>query len=260
MAMGLFWNSWSVFWFWFNDARTCSIINKFLPYFHRVTALSILGSVCLICWDRYVMITRPLRYPALITLRRVVITLSTSFCFFVIACGFYLPFPGFGFADIFIRNCIKETWTFAAETWKDLFMALFIVIPIFSTLVIMTLTNLALLRVAYRQSRAIAAVKTSTWSDNAAPASSVSRPSYNKSVKTVVLLTFPFYICWLPWIMFLTFQDVFGTADFLDAFGPAASWIRPIIYMITTKEARKIIYRKINKRDDSDVSQISLYT
>lgn len=247
IAMGLCWNLWSILWFMFNDPRTCGIVNKFLPYFHRVIALSILGSVSFISWDRYVMITRPLRYPMIVTRYRVINALVVSLCVFATACIFYIPLPGLErFANILISNCINQTWPFTTRSWEDMFLSLFLVIPICITLIFMTLTNLALLRVAYRHSRAIAAVATASRSGNQALAPA--RRSYNKGVTTVVLLTLPFYICWLPWILFLTFQDVFGSLDFLDVFGPAASWIRPVIYIVTTKEARGIIHNNVNKR------------
>ena len=67
---------------------------------------------------------------------RVMAALVTMFFFFSIACIFYIPLPRLErFAEILISNCINQDWPFSTRSWEDVFLSLFIVVPICITLI-----------------------------------------------------------------------------------------------------------------------------
>ncbi|XP_071495967.1 histamine H2 receptor-like [Diadema antillarum] len=241
LAMGIAWNPWMIQWVAFGTEENCRRFTSVFVYLHRTIAICILFTVCFVSLDRYFRITKPLHYPMLVTRRRAGIGLAVAFPIIALMCTIHIPFPWFHIlADVIINNCINQSIPFWTGTWANRFTTVFIVTPIFATMVILTITNLALLRIARQQSRAIAAIGRRDFPE---------RPrTLFRGIGTVVLLTFPFYVCWLPWIMYLVFQEFLGALDPLEMFGAAASWIRPIIYIATTREARSILRKRSCKQ------------
>ncbi|XP_071505030.1 histamine H2 receptor-like [Diadema antillarum] len=238
LCMGLCWNTWSILWYTANDAENCRLAVYIFLFPHRFLAFCILATMCVISIDKYVFITRPLRYPLLVTPNRVAVVLAALFTASFLLCITHLPLPSWSrVTDIIIANCINQFGSLSE--WENLFKSLFLVVPISITIVVATFSNFRLLHVARQQSRAIAALK---------PGGLAPRRSSSRGVTTVILLTLPFYICWVPWIVFLTLQDLSGQLAALDFMGAATSLIRPVIYMATTREARDILAAQIRKK------------
>ena len=249
------------------DVIICTVINSTLPFFYYVLLFSNMASISGLCMNKYLLISHPLRYATMASLDKTKKWLVIGLVTILLVCIIYLPLPGLPFSKKFIAECTGDK-NFITSNWVDSFNACFISVPIAVAFGITTWTNVGLLRIVLKQSKAIAVMSLAPCHASKANTTHQQRSNNEetnltkridtvmigqrphprprrsarrfKGVVTVLLLQAAFYVCWIPGVVYFGFNNHF-LRDLFDAISSSSNWIQPVAYLLSTREARKVI-------------------
>uniref|UniRef100_A0A673WX42 Trace amine-associated receptor 13c-like n=1 Tax=Salmo trutta TaxID=8032 RepID=A0A673WX42_SALTR len=208
--------------------ESCWVFGKYFCVFHAYiaclcTSLS-LGNLVLISIDRYVAVCDPLLYHSKITTTRMMCCISITWC----CCIIYRAANIKNFANVHVRSrCLKECFIVEGSIWGNIIDILFTMVVPCS--IIITL-YMKIFVVARSQARKI-------FSKEAASVSGVKTVQANKSerkaTKTLAIVVFNYFICWIPTLFILLFLSflIDNFLSYFNTFLPLVnSLINPIIY------------------------------
>ncbi|XP_045560777.1 trace amine-associated receptor 13c-like [Salmo salar] len=227
----------------------CWVFGGYFCVFHiyidfLCTSLS-LGNLVLISIDRYVAVCDPLLYNSKITMRRIMCCISITWC----CCIIYRAAIINNFVNVQVPSrCLTECFIFEGITWGNVIDVVFTMVVPCS--VIITL-YLKIFVVARSQARKV-------FSKEAASVSGVKTLQANKSerkaAKTLSIVVFTYFICWIPFLLSSFFHLSFfsDNLSFIIGFLPLInSFINPIIYAffypwfkVTAKHILTLILRR----------------
>jgi G protein-coupled receptor 52 len=218
-------------------------LHGFLAQLFCAVSICTLGAVS---FDRYLAISRPLRYPSIMT---------AKVCFIIIIVVWIInlfvmlpPFVGFG-TYVYNDNTFGSHFDFIAN--KGL-MAYSFSIQIIPGMVIVVYSYTQIFRITRRHIREI----------NVVGPQGGGKLSSNKAMRTLAITVLVFFMCWMPF----TGQQIIVAAvstdgtdntprplDFiLTWLAVSNSFMNCIIYSVTNKEyrngARKILYAMVGKQ------------
>ncbi|XP_070297533.1 trace amine-associated receptor 7a-like [Salvelinus sp. IW2-2015] len=187
------------------------------------TALS-LGNYVLISIDRYVAVCDPLLYHSKITTTRIMCCISITWC----CCIIYDAVIIKNFVNVQIPSrCLAECVIVEGITWVNIIYVVFIMV--FPCSIIITL-YMKIFVVARSQARKV-------FSKEAASVSGVKTVQANKSerkaAKTLAIVVFNYFICWIPSLLIYFVFSVIGNhliSYFTSYLALVNSLINPIIY------------------------------
>ena len=212
-------------------------INACLTYFQcfsfpeNATLFTAMFILCLISLDKYIYLSRPLRYYLLVQPDRVKVILFVTVLLSLLLCTALLPFP----SNVEYFNQICKDLDIPSYTSSVIVFSYFIGAPVVVAMLATTFVNIAILRIAYRKTRSVGCVQLFP---------KYRQPRRFKGVLTTIFVTTSFNLSWLPWLMYETLPDT-AVSEYIYIFGASCGWLYPLLYISSTKEARSIIKRKI---------------
>uniref|UniRef100_A0A674BWD1 G-protein coupled receptors family 1 profile domain-containing protein n=1 Tax=Salmo trutta TaxID=8032 RepID=A0A674BWD1_SALTR len=229
--------------------ESCWVFGEYFCVFHiyidfLCTSLS-LGNLVLISIDRYVAVCDPLLYNSKITMRRIMCFISITWC----CCVIYRAAIIKNFVNVQVPSrCLTECFIFEGITWGNVIDVVFTMVVPCS--IIITL-YLKIFVVARSQARKV-------FSKEATSVSGVKTVQANKSerkaAKTLSIVVFTYFICWIPFLLSSFFHLSFfsDNLSFIIGFLPLInSFINPIIYAffypwfkVTAKHILSLILRR----------------
>ncbi|XP_071490417.1 beta-2 adrenergic receptor-like [Diadema antillarum] len=254
MSLNITWCLWHVFWYESSRDDVCQISNAIFPFTNYTSFIATMFCLCLMSIEKYLMVSRPLRYHALLrSTLRVKVLLVVVFVVWTPFCVVQLPWPGLPFHSFFADRCSGRRVLTDFPVWLTTFQRLGVAIPAGLTALVVTVVNITLLHVARRQIRRVDApdIAPSMVSNTHVDAPRGRRRFTGrgrnrfvpeKGIVTVILITCSFYGCWIPYF----FADVTSNAFLIDLtliLAGIGGWLQPVIYITTTKEAKDIIRR-----------------
>lgn len=214
-------------------------------------AITQLGStmvVVILSIDRFILVTKPLRYPAIVTKTK----LKIAFLLFMIAPAFVAYYVSDSYFEIQTRYC-----RLLLSREKRPFLV--VVMLILSSAILATVvTNLRILIVSFKiKARTAPAIEneerrngrtTSTSSFRSTVArggAELARALEVKALRTVLVLTLAQGIAWLPFFVrvihnFVTLEKSTKVFEFMAYFmGYSSCWLDPIFYILLNPYFRK---------------------
>ncbi|XP_071476282.1 beta-1 adrenergic receptor-like [Diadema antillarum] len=189
--------------------------------------------------DRYIAVTRPLRYHTLFPRRRCAVAIASIVC---------ISFINFGGGLLYSRisgECLPFAGICTSAIHPS--FAVYYILP-FGAVIITTYANARLLMIAQRQRRRIAVISAM----NRIMEGPMSDPGL-KGLKTIVTVTLAFYVAWLPGTLasliptMLEVQvppEVTLTVRYLII---CNSWWNAIIYWIISPSYRRVALRLLGQ-------------
>ncbi|XP_070296612.1 trace amine-associated receptor 13c-like [Salvelinus sp. IW2-2015] len=207
--------------------ESCWGFGKYFCLFHiyidfLCTSLS-LGNLVLISIDRYVAVCDPLLYHTRITIRRIMCCISITWC----CCIIYDAVIIKNFVNVQIPSrCLTECLIVEGLTWGNIIdVIITMIVP--CSIIITLYVNIFV--VARSQARKV-------FSKEAVSVSGVKTVQANKSerkaAKTLSIVVFTYFICWIPCLFIFLFLYVLGdNLSLFIRFVPLVnSLMNPIIY------------------------------
>ncbi len=210
---------------------------KLLAFCTPAFCVASISTLMLINLDRYLTLSYPLRYPIVITLRKIVAIVLSLWSISLIL--FILPVLGLGSLQINFYEgmylCLPDYRIFVPYT-----VGVFTVVLVIPTVIIVySFTGIFL--IARKQNRIIHAHNTTS---NPTSTNGFSKKDA-QIVKTLLTMTVGFYIMWLPWIStsliweLVTGHTLHPYVEFFGAYSAIGnSMVNPLIYIPTIKPFR----------------------
>ena len=246
LFLGIWWNAWSIQWYFFNDAKTCDLTSRIFPFIFRATVMLIMFCICAMNFILYILVSKPLKFYRIVTVPKFRIALVVGSLLTFLSCLVFLPISEWPFLDIHIQECIGAMIKFTAN-WPNVMKKTFVCIPIVSTLIFTIVIQIAILRIVQKQTKAAADFE--LHYDVGADTVPVPRNRLPKRTRilrlhkrykgfvTVSLLTGSFLFIWAPYFFFHLTNDHL----LFDMLAASGTWIQPIVYLMTNAEARGVI-------------------
>lgn len=233
LSLSVTWCSWDVLSYISDSVDFCYTISNIFPYMTFTILFSQLFCYCFISICKLLLITRPLRYHIFLTPIKVKFVLFFIILTSVLFSTPLLPLSHLSF-NYYSWYC-DDTSTDDLD-WLYTFIDIFVHVILVTVLVVATLVNIAILRVICQHKHRLGVAARITEHIDSSPRVYVRRGRHfpGKGVVTVLLLTISFYTCWLPWVV--TFGNDVG-----NIMAELNGWLQPLIYIVTTKEAKGIV-------------------
>ena len=253
LFLGIGWSTWSIIWFFFNNSRTCTVTSNVFPFLFRVTIVFALAYLCGIHFVLYIILSKPLHHHRIVTLTKIKLSVIVVLVVTLVTHVLYLPIPGRSFVDVVIKRCLDQEEE-EGSLWFKIDMAFNITPPV-SAFVFILIIQILIVRIARKQTRAVAAVDITVDRHRNRAELDIEPTSWNcchdvltkqifqyykqnKGLFTALLYTGSFIIIWVPYLLHLYSSNVSPLS--CDLVACSRTWITSMVYMITNKEAKRI--------------------
>ncbi|XP_041461669.1 beta-2 adrenergic receptor-like [Lytechinus variegatus] len=244
---GISWNCWSLLWFAVKGRHLCSLITLIFMFPTRLTFVLIMACLCGINVNKYFLITRPLRYHAIVTPRRVKVTFASSLIAVLVFSGCNFPVPASPVTQQDIEDCVIKSIVLKYRLGKLLSVIGYIV-PINISFFLLLGIYINLVRILRRQRKAVDNLEMHAAPGDPFDGSNLQghwkQPGLRgrfKGIFTVALLSISFLAVWAPLCVAYLFPRA-STGNWLNVMDKMATtvcWVQPLVYLTTTKEAKK---------------------
>nr|XP_054755592.1 histamine H2 receptor-like [Lytechinus pictus] len=205
-----------------------------------------MACLCGINVNKYLLITRPLRYHTIVTPRRVKVTFVASLIAVLVFSGCNFPVPTSPVTQQDIEECVMKR-VVLKQRLGELLSAISYFVPINFTFLLLLGIYINLLKILRRQRKAVenfemhvAAGDPSDSSDPQGLGKQQGPRGRFKGIFTVALLSGSFLAVWTP-ISLLHLIPGGSSGNWLNVLDKLAStvcWVQPLVYLTTTKEAK----------------------
>ena len=271
MLLGISWSIWIIL--WYSPAKSkefCTIISMVFPFAYHVSYISVMACLCGVSFNLYLLVTRPLRYYTIVTRTRFYFTLATTFLVIILGCGIYLPIPQSPFIKLLTERCLAQD-TSSNTKWTSIVHTGYQIVPICATLIITSMLNFRILLIARHLRNTVghlenlrstvpvneAVMTTNTpFTERGRGKAQVNpqnddvpdhdmnrnRPSRRgmKGFATIFFITVIFCVVWTPTVILYLAPLHPEIQNILDILSGCFTWLEPIIYLLTSSEARKL--------------------
>ena len=155
LILSISWSSWNMIWFSFKNEQTCTIISLVFPFFYMVSIWFVMLALFAISFNLYLMITKPLRYPMIVTRTRLLVTLGSAGATTMLVCAVYLPIPESPFIRLLMQHCRMRDVRPTAE-WPSVVFMFHLLTPILATMLFTTVIYIRLLLIACQKKKTVA--------------------------------------------------------------------------------------------------------
>ena len=253
ILLSITWYSWNIVWYGTNSVLACTTVNKILPFPTYTFLCCSMLTLCFISICKYILITRPLRHHLILKLRTVKGVVFGSFIIMTLICSPLLPWPNSPIFEYFTSEC--NDWSrslYLNNSWVAYYIHYFFATPVVISGTVTTITNFAILRVVFRQSRQLDVRR--PGNDNVRNLQRLSPPRNQrrlpgKGIITTLAVTFSFYICWYPLVLVKFMVHVTVTWEYVAESIPGFGlWSHVFLYVLTNREAKDIVKEFFMKR------------
>nr|XP_054752807.1 kappa-type opioid receptor-like [Lytechinus pictus] len=237
IILSVTWCSWDVLFYISDNVDFCETISNVFSFMTFTILFSQLFCYCFISGCKLLLITRPLRYHIFLTPLKVKLTVVLMVLLSTLCSIPLLPLPHIKLS-YYAWYCYKTPPIDYASLFY--FIDVFIHVILITVLVVSTLIHVIILRVICQHKHRLDVAARITEHTDGSPQIRVYRRWHfpAKGVVTVFILTISFYICWFPWVV--TWGDDVG-----NMMAELNGWLQPLIYILTTKEAKEIVHHYI---------------
>ena len=248
LAVCIIWCSGNIYTYIDLSINACLTYFQYFSFPEHATLFTSMFILCLISLDKYIYLSRPLRYYVFVQPERVKVILFVTVFLSLLLCITFLPFP----SNVEYFNQICQDLDIPYYTFSVIVFDYFIGAPVVVAMLATTFVNIVILRIAYRKRLQLDVgdaerVKFQRSVDCVQLFPKYRQPRRFKGVLTTICVTTSFNLSWLPWVMSDTIPDT-AVGEYIYIFGASCGWLYPLLYISSTKEARSIIKSKITGR------------
>ena len=250
--LGICWGTWPLIFY----GRICPISSTYFPFPFHAGVMLIIACICGIHFVLYVIISKPLHYNTIITITKmkisVIIVLIITFLYNAI----YLPIPGWPMEKIILDICLHPSPSnqkTRGNTWRYAKIILDITPPL-SAMVFIIIIQIRILRIARKQTRAVADMITIARHHNQEEINvegidgmhCCNRPikieilrfyKLNRGIFTVCIVTSTIMLACISYVLLFATQSIDIAYNLIASSG---TWIQALVYIIIHDEGRRM--------------------